>query len=374
MIKIKTSSKQLFKIPVLMAFMASFLFSCSSDSGDTDIPPFQGDIEIKQVMANKVTIRLNGSTTSGISYGVREEGESAYIKTPTSLGEVVINDLLPATKYELTLFANEVPDFTYKVIKFTTPPFNTIEDKNSKIPNRVFNYYSEKGFKHSLRPDVFNENANIKFFFIDQEDSNKTIELTYTYANGLINFTVPENSISSEPYQEVKGYYLGYKLGNENIEKLNYENDLNAFITFAVFNPDPKITGVNYIKEDRCSGKKEYRLNFSGYFFSNLFEDRYNYYFDTSTIFITRLDDQSEIVLQEKSIDCITYYRSVNSNIVSPFGLNYLHIVKTIELHYPDIDASGVKFTKGDYKMKITFSSNEVNNFYETNTFLFTLP
>lgn len=362
-----------------------FISGSCSDNSDPFIPEVNGDITVNQIQAEKAQVKLNGSAnTESFNFAVRKKGETNFTKVPSSsssLFEAELSDLIPAQDYELTILADEIPNLNFEIIEFTTPPFNTIEDQNSKILNRKFNYYSERGFEHKLLPDTYNENANIAYYLIAINDESEIIELSHSFVDGLINFTIPDNLLSYESYEEVKDYYLAFSLNGGILHKIVFQEVFETFINFEghiswiVFNPEPKITGVDYIKEELCSGETQYELSFSGYFFNKLFEGSTNYFFNTSTAVITRLDDQSEILMNEERLQCIVYERLTNKDqVTSPFGWNYLHLHKKLLIRYPDTNTGGAKFTSGDYKIKITFSSIDTGDFFETNEFEFTLP
>jgi len=362
----------------LIITLSSILFSCSSDSDEAaSEPDLQGDLKINTIDATKVSFDFDGNLidliNSGYGYGIRKEGESVFTKIPFSIGETIANDLVPAQQYELAILLNE-NIFENKLVAFSTPPFDSIQDVNSKINPGLNTFYSEKGFAHSLKTDVFNTDANLVFFLVDEEDESKKIELTHTYLDGAINFTIPEVAVSDEPYEEFKKYHLAYQLDGKEIIKID-GFDVGTNFTFFVFNPTPVITEVESIKTENCKGNNSYRLRLKGHLFSSWpFEQQVYYNFLTSTAVITRDDDNTKIILEEETLDCIQYNRFfVKEEASVAFSFIKLHTDKNIIIKYPESTIENAKFTTGNYKIKITFNRG-VDDFYETNEFPFTLP
>ena len=377
--------KNLFQNLTLVVLVVLTFVSCSS-SDEPFILTVEGEIFMEQIQAERASARLNGSANSEDFYfAIREKGVTNFARinsSGSSLFEVELTGLVPAQEYELTILADENPNLNFEIVEFMTPPFNTMEDQNSTISNRRYNYYSEVGFEHQLQPDTYNENANIEYYLIGVQNENEVLPLSHTYTNGLITFTIPNDLLSDEPYEEIKDYYLGYSIREGEVHKIPFQEIFpntvvfDGYISLIVFNPQPQITGVEYVREETCSAEKQYELNFSGYFFNKLFEGSTNYYFDNAIAVVTRVGSQSEILIEEQVLQCIVFDRLTNTDqVTSSFGFNYLHLHKNLLIEYPDTNTGDVVFTSGDYKIKITFSSSaDPSAFAETNDFEFTLP
>ncbi|WP_378187308.1 hypothetical protein ACE939_03035 [Aquimarina sp. W85] len=362
---------------ILILIMTSIAFSCSNDSDeDTNGATIQGDLKIENIKATLVSYSFEG-TLSGISssdykLGLRKEGEDTFEEIFLTTSIQFLYDLTPAQRYELAII-KDGKVYDNKSIKFSTLPFNTIEDLNSKIKPDGHYFYSERGFTHKLKSDVLNKDANIKFFFVE-ENGDSSLALSHNFVDGTINFTVPEDAVSNEPYEEYKIYHLAYQLGDTEIVKINKE-DSDVSLTFYVFNPTPIITQVNSITTENCLGNKTYALSFKGHFFSSWpFEEQVYYNYKNSTAIITRDDDNTEIMLEKERLDCIEYNKFFSKEEASiSFSLVKLHTDKTIYIRHPETTIENNKFTSGNYKIRITFN-NGADDFKETNTFPFTLP
>lgn len=374
--------KQLLRTIIVLFSISLFFYSCSTDDSikNQNEPKVDGELLIKKTGANTIILEYNGTSEPRLKYGIRKAGEQTFEeKTLSSSVETSINQLIPAQRYEVTLLLAGNPDFKSEIKTVTTQPFNTFEDQSTKVRRYIELSYSEIGFKHQLKTDVFNENANLTFFFVNKDNENDKIKTAHTYTDGILNFEAPKGW-GSEPYEELRYYYLCYQIDGGEITKISAPETLEKNITFVVFNPTPQITEVKSIKKiDNCGGNTYYNLKFNGFFMNRLeFEFNSHRFFENSTAFITRDDDNTEYILTEESNGCRHYNRSVvkehlGINPSDSNGMHRFHTSKYVSIQKLESTTPDFKFTTGDYKIRIVFS-NDAGDFYETNTFPFTLP
>ncbi|WP_271785271.1 hypothetical protein, partial [Aquimarina algiphila] len=305
--------KQFLNSTTLLIVFSLLFYSCSSS--DDSSPEDQGGVTIdgkliiKRVDANTVVLEYDGTSANKLSYGIRKTGEQTFEKKSVSSVETHITELIPAQQYEVTLLATGDTDFKSEIKTVITQPFNTFEDQSTKVEPLGELFYSEIGFNHQLKTDVFNENANLKFFFVHKDNENEKIESVHTYTNGILTFEAPKDW-GSEPYEELRYYYLSYQVDGGDITKISQPEFPESYITFVVYNPTPHITKVESIEKiENCGGNTYYKLKFDGFFINNLdFELRNHRYFKSSTAFITRDDDNTEFIIDEGRISGCQYY------------------------------------------------------------------
>ncbi|WP_271729877.1 hypothetical protein [Aquimarina algiphila] len=376
--------KQFLNSTTLLIVFSLLFYSCSSS--DDSSPEDQGGVTIdgklivKRVDANTIVLEYDGTSANKLSYGIRKAGEQTFEKKIVNSVETHITELTPAQQYEVTLLATGDTDFKSEIKTVITQPFNTFEDQSTKVRRYGELFYSEIGFKHQLKTDVFNENANLKFFFVHKDNENEKVESVHTYTNGILSFEAPKDW-GSEPYEELRYYYLSYQVDGGDIIKISEPETPENYITFVMYNPTPHITEVESIEKiDNCGGNTYYNLKFNGFFHSTIFAEFYIHReFKKSTAFITRDDDNTEFIIDEGRISGCQYY---NRNFVKeeiyldpkqPIGMNRLHTNKHISIQQLESTTTDAKFTSGSYKIRIVFS-NDAGDFYDTNTFSFTLP
>ncbi len=367
----------LFRIVVLLQ-ICCLAYACSSDDGNDGVNSdfdTNAQLSLVEVNATSVEVNLDRSSIANMGIGIRKQGETSFqlVSEYGAFGDTGAFDALePAQNYEMTLLIKGLDKFPFEILKFTTLPFNVINSNNSEI--RTYNIFSEKGFVHEFTPDTFNDKADLKFYFVDEADPTVKKELKHQFIDNKITFTVPENSVSDTPYEEFHNYNLGYQVGNGDLEFITTtSNSEDLKLVYTVFNPNPQITELRSIESlSGCGSNGGYELNFRGHFFSSF--DSVDTYYEKSTAIITRIDDGSEFIIQEESFDCLSYDRLWLKDLIEmPSGMVKKHTDKLIRIGHPRGTTPGAVFDSGDYKIKITFSK-DVDDFFETNDFSFTLP
>ncbi len=361
----------------LIFIIALLSYACSSDSdnGSNDEGgPATFDqnatISIGTVEASRVKLNFSG-TSNNLNFGLRKSGEQDFVKIDFT--NDFIPNLEPAQEYEVTLLVNGLIELPFSVLKFTTAPLDFFSSINSdKVGNNI---YSEIGFEHELGIGFTDENTSsdlsnpFKLFLISTSDAARKIELTTTITDGKIMFKIPEEALSSSVYEAIHDYNIRYEV-NEVFGLVKELQNEGRDLVFSVLNPKPYIEEV-VVGTDICETVDRYVLRLTGNFLNNVFPTR-NYYFLNSTLIITRVDDNSTITLEEKQEGCIEFVRNLGQGEL-PSGLVGIHTAIRGKIAYPETNTAMVKFTTGDYKMKITFSNAE-GDFYETNEYEFTLP
>jgi hypothetical protein len=345
------------------------LSSCSSDDSEGPVQ-FDANAKLEIVKVNATSVNLNYSTNSfsNLAVGIRKEGETEFgLRTGYNTNNFTRDGLEPAQKYEMTLLVSGSDELKFDIIKFTTLPFD-------EAKGLTFHLYSERGYVHEIEPDVYNADASIKFYLIGESDPNIKIELPYTMTDGKIKFEIPNSTLSDEPYQEYQNYNFGYQVGEGSIllapipNRASIEN-----IVISVFNKKPYIESIVGNDRRSCQNTPIYDLRFKGTFFS--FFNSARYPFEQTKAVITRIDNGTQFIMDEESIECKTYERFSSPDFKLPTGIIKNHTNRTVHIKYPKSTQPNTMFAPGDYKIKVTFSNqgNGPDDFYETNEFLFTL-
>ncbi len=374
--------KHFLPLTYVVLILSAFFSSCSSDDStndDQDTFIVDGKLIIESVSATTIKVSYDGINRNKLNYGIRKVGEEIFVEKSVNTDGTSISELIPAQTYEVTLLVKGDPDFKSEIKKVTTQPFSSFEDQSTKVRPRGELFYSEIGFNHQLKTDVFNETATLNFFFVNKDDESDKKAITHVYTNGNLGFETPKDW-GSEPYEELRYYYLCYQVDGGEIKKIVSPEFPEKNITFVVYNPEPHISEVKSIEKiDNCSGNTYYKLDFKGFFMNTLDVEFFNQrYFKNSTAFITRDDDNSEFILNQENAGCRKYNRIVLKEEVyldpeDTFGMYRLHTSKHITIQQIESVTPDFKFTTGDYKIRIVFS-NDAGDFYDTNTFSFTIP
>lgn len=380
---------------VFTIIIVALCFSCSKDSEDNDEVVVEYDkqsqLHITDVATNYAKFAIEATRyMSLLSVGLREKGQ----------GEFTIIDLLPElhhssdtntwmqfgvspnlkvnTIYEVTILVEGLNGQTpFQIKEFRTPPFDYLHNFNSK--QRGSYVWSTTKFYHeaeiALLNGDFDENIlnNMEFFLEATTDSSDKYNIDYTYENGKLKFIMPEDILSSENYIEYKDFYLKYSIDNAEME-MSKSGTANENLIFTVFNSKPHFEKLAFVEKKSCKGLPSYELTFVGNFM-NVFKSFNDglYYFEKSTLIITRVDNGDQTILSEDGSQCISFKRHPRSgNNSTSSDLPKLHLSGTLDLNHIETTEGIFKFTTGEYTVKLTFS-NENGDFYETEEFTFFL-
>lgn len=360
-----------FYLKTLSILVSIHLFlSCSKD--EEPAPQFEegAHIIVDNIKATSVELSLTGGPPHGFSaqYLVRKKGETDF-EAFEYRGRINVS-VEPGFIYEVTMKVSGIDGYPLGMVEFVTPPFDYITTFNSE--DGILKVNSEVNFKHELTVNISNVPSGLSLSLVNIDDLSKVIQLNdLTVNSGQISFTIPDETLSDDPYQYYQGFYLQYNVqeykGYVNVEEI-FGKDTP--IIFYVQNPKPHIENIQIYEDVKCN-LPSYRLSMVGYFLGGQFDNSL-YKIDNYVAIITRIDNGSEIIIDE-STECISFEKYFRYSYIShETSLKTIHELRSIYITHPKIDTEEVKFTTGDYKIKITFS-NEEGDYYETNEFKFTL-
>ncbi len=379
-------------IPFLIAILS--LISCSSDDSgfqESDVNNGTAKIEISNNTGNGITINLQGEfgnpSQKQIFYGIRKKGTTTYKRYPIK-EVVVIDDLSPATAYEIKLvYDNSGLEETIRINVedfFTNNLFNFTEESNTETALfKGLTIYSEEKFAHILyKSDQF-EDSDVEIYLVDKLNPTDSIQaLDIKITKEYLGFTIPDGLVSDVPYVPYKDYVVGLKARGKYHYPLSSLGIVNKEpldkMVLRVVNTTPhieSIVNINHtINSGNCSGE-EYTIVFDGYFMTT---DAVPLNFMPgltliSSAVMTRISDGKQYIIDDPTTntvsDCMAYDRQYVSVQQDIQGFPRFHYARTAALKIPLSTAEDI--TKGDYKVKFTFDKDGV--FYETNEFEFTL-
>src|SRR5690606_8130400 len=334
--KLKTLHLNLIFIATVFMFIA-----CSSDNDEEYLKLKYNEnakITIKEVKANSILVEFDGEILNSQSWYIfREKGTTEFTKITAGYHPLKAIELSPATAYEMTVIIDKLEGYPFEFIEFSTPAFDYVTEFNSITSN--FAVYSEKGFHHVLETDNPNIPDNLKLNLVNIEDESKSFEVKDLNIDGnIVSFTIPDEAVKDEPYEYAHQYFLQYKV-DENVHSVKGYFNREENYKFYVQNTNPYITSVNRF-EGNFEESTSFELNFNGYLMSQF--EEVESYFETSIAIITRLDDGSQIIIEENEEGPAQYFRFWNS-IAEPINFyNLFHTCRTIRIIHPRIDTEEV--------------------------------
>jgi hypothetical protein len=368
--------------------------SCSSSDDENDlgsVSTINVILDISKISAKEATISYTGEfineSNLDLFYAIKKKETSTYKYYPLK-SDFKIDGLNPLTIYQIKIvYKNRNGEYNNTISdkEFFTPSLFQLTQVNSEVDKKGEYIYSHEGFSHILNKSDLNIDTS-EIYLVNVNNSQDSIRALETKIfEDRIEFKIPESIVSNEPYEYFRDYYIGVKSGVSYHYISSYDQDTvgtNLLSTkIRVFNKTPYIRSIFRKDFGSTSGCESaaYDIVFHGYFLTTArFFGGIDSYFtpgltEISDAIITRISDGKEYLVQDQLTDhlenCLAYDRDFRPLSANAPGLPTYHFAQIAFLQIPLSETADI--TKGDYKVKFTFSIND--EFYETNEFPFTL-